>query len=365
VKLASLLLRLWRRNRPPQPPQDTRRGAPCQYESCFAGEMPVITSSGTRPIVDLAGGTHELLTTDGRWVEAPVRSFGRQRLMQVRLSRNGVKKTIYATAGHRWFLRMFTSGGNRYWRRRSGEAVTTELRPGDRLAWSFPEQPADRSVDRAGVTRGFVFGDGTRCRGVSYAHFCGDKDTALLGHFEGIGNPPRTYGSTTRITGLPGDWKAEMPSLNSPASYLYGWLAGYFAADGDVGKTGRPTLASASRETLERVRTICNLVGVGTYGIRERIRSGFGQPPSPIYLLGLMRGDLDPEFFLIPAHRARFEHGRAAIERRGWMVVSVEPTDRVEEVFCAVVEGTHAFALEDHILTSNCHHNHPESRRRP
>ncbi|WP_327588846.1 RtcB family protein [Nonomuraea sp. NBC_00507] len=36
---------------------------------------------------------------------------------------------------------------------------------------------------------------------------------------------------------------------------------------------------------------------------------------------------------------------------------AVEETDRVEEVFCAVVDGTHAFALEDNILTSNCHHN--------
>ena len=45
------------------------------------------------------------------------------------------------------------------------------------------------------------------------------------------------------------------------------------------------------------------------------------------------------------------------VERREWHVVSVEQTDRVEEVFCAVVEGTGAFCLEDNILTGNCHHN--------
>ena len=33
---------------------------------------------------------------------------------------------------------------------------------------------------------------------------------------------------------------------------------------------------------------------------------------------------------------------------------SVEPTDRVEEVYCAVVDDTHAFVLEDNILTGNC-----------
>ena len=33
---------------------------------------------------------------------------------------------------------------------------------------------------------------------------------------------------------------------------------------------------------------------------------------------------------------------------------SVEPTDRVEEVYSAVVDDTHAFVLEDNILTGNC-----------
>ena len=38
----------------------------------------------------------------------------------------------------------------------------------------------------------------------------------------------------------------------------------------------------------------------------------------------------------------------------GWVVQSVEESDRVEEVYCAEVPGTHAFTLEDDILTGNC-----------
>ncbi len=38
----------------------------------------------------------------------------------------------------------------------------------------------------------------------------------------------------------------------------------------------------------------------------------------------------------------------------GWVVRSVEPTDREEEVFCAEVEDGHAFTLEGNILTGNC-----------
>jgi len=331
-----------------------------QTVNCLAAETSVITSLGTRSIAELAGGVHVLLTTNGEWVKAPVRSFGRQRLMQITLSRSGVVKIVYATEQHRWLLRTHTATGNQLWGKRPAEAVTHELRPGDRLAWSFSKRPEGCTPDPAGIARGFVFGDGSRSGSRSIANFCGDKDKALLPYFDGIGNPPRTYGAVTRITGLPGEWKTQFPSLDSSPDYLYGWLAGYFAADGDVDKTGRPTLASASREALEHVRVICDLAGVGTYGIRERLRSGFGEPPTPLYLLGLMRGDLRLDFFMIPEHHRRFESGRNVIERRGWTVVSVETSDRVEEVYCAVVDGTHAFTLEDHILTSNCHHNYAE-----
>ncbi|MFI9845635.1 RtcB family protein [Nonomuraea sp. NPDC051941] len=326
--------------------------------NCFAGETGVMTSGGVRPIAELSGGVHELLSTDGEWVKAPVRSFGHQKLMRVRLSRNGVEKVVYATPEHRWLLRTHSSGGTRYWGKRPAEMTTAQLKGGDRLAWTFAKRPAGMGVDRTGAARGFVFGDGSvSSPNRSRATFCGEKDLHLLELFEGIGRPLRTYDNMKVINGLPVDWKTSMPPLDSAPSYLYGWLAGYFAADGDVGRTGRPTLASASRKHLEQVRVICNLIGVGTYGIREHKRVGYGTKPTSLYLLGLMRGDLDPSFFLIPEHRERFEAGRGAVERRGWTVLAVEDTDRVEEVFCAVVDGTHAFALEDNILTRNCHHN--------
>jgi tRNA-splicing ligase RtcB len=45
---------------------------------CFAGETEVMTRAGSRPIESLAGSDHELLTANGAWTKAPVRSFGRQ-----------------------------------------------------------------------------------------------------------------------------------------------------------------------------------------------------------------------------------------------------------------------------------------------
>jgi DNA primase len=52
--------------------------------------------------------------------------------------------------------------------------------------------------------------------------------------------------------------------------------------------------------------------------------------------------------------RAAWQHSGARRPRRSWVVRSVEWSDRVEEVFCAEVPGTHAFTLEDDILTGNC-----------
>ena len=334
--------------------------------NCFAGETEVMTRVGSRPIEALTDGAHELLTADGAWVKAPVRSFGRQEVSDVTLSRSGVIKHVRATAGHKWLLR--TRRGLGY------EATTDQLRAGDRLQFSFPPR-LQMAPDRLSVARGFVYGDGYRCSpGRSAANFHGAKDAALLPYFKDLGRPPRRYsydrhgcsGTYTRITGLPAEWKTDVPSLDSEPSELYGWLAGYFAADGDVGKTGRPTLSSASYANLEYVRLLCQEIGIGTFGIRTRVRSGWGNAPSPVHLLGLMRTDLDSDFFLIDVHRARFEaardnrRGNAFGDRRGWNVVSVRPTGETTEVYCAVVEGTHSFALADNILVRNCHHNYTE-----
>src|SRR3954466_4981818 len=38
---------------------------------CLAGETRVLTSEGARPIRELAGGIHRILTTGSKWVDAP------------------------------------------------------------------------------------------------------------------------------------------------------------------------------------------------------------------------------------------------------------------------------------------------------
>ncbi|MFD1948569.1 DNA primase [Nocardioides aestuarii] len=146
----------------------------------------------------------------------------------------------------------------------------------------------------------------------------------------------------------------ELPDQDESVSYLLGWLAGYFAADGCVAADGTVILNSADRHDLEFVRDVCTRLGIGTYGITTQVRTGFGPEPSELHRVHLINEDLPADFFLIDEHRRRFEAADKQFARRGWVVQSVEETEREEEVYCAEVPGGHAFTLEDNILTGNC-----------
>lgn len=338
--------------------------------NCLQGDTGVITWEGTFPIRDLAGGTHRLLTSAG-WQDAPVQSFGVQRLWRVELQRNGVKKEIFATQGHRWFAITKNGPGRRRGSSASSplpptmgrdgrrEFTTDQLLPGYALA--TVTLPAGRNIKPSpwGIAHGIVYGDGTLAHAAKWSRVTlyGEKDAPLRQYFP-LSPATPTHDPSRNVQGvlvdrLPRFFKS-FPSLDEPPTYLYGWLAGYFAADGCVDKDGFPSLASAWRTNLEFVQLICNRLGIKTYAIKKQVRLGKGRHPAPLYSLGFVRSTLNESFFLTDVHRERWLAHRSATERQRWVVVSVEPTDRTEEVYCAVVPGTHDFALEDHILTGNC-----------
>ncbi len=316
---------------------------------CFGGETRVLTPNGRFPISGIVGPVRLLARNGNRhdWVDAKIKSFGQQQLLNVNLSRNGLKKTIRATPKHRWLLR----DGSR----RGGDGApglnreTHDLQVGDNLDFAFTRRQV-RFVSPEGVRRGFVFGDG--------AQFCGGKDEALEPYFSGFNAHTRFTNndvSVKKITaGIPRYWK-ELPPLDEDPSYLYGWLAGYLAADGSVTEGGSPGLGSAVRANLEYVRDLCTRLGIGTYGVKERWRTGYGDEPTPFYALTFIASSLSADFFINQEHRRRFEASSRTYERRGWVVESVTDSGDSEEVFCAVVPGAHAFTLEDNIYTGNCH----------
>ena len=314
---------------------------------CLAGETEVITWEGTRPIRELAGGVHRVLGLDARWHDAPFHSYGVQKLWKLTVTRNRQKKELYATDGHRWFVR---SGKDQQSRR---EVLTTALKAGDRLCHTYPaSRIRQTTLSPFGIAHGFTFGDGTRIKRGSMALICPPKDEAMLKWFPN--SVTSSSGPNLLVHHLPAFFK-ETPSIEESVPYLLGWLAGYFAADGCVAADGTVILNSAHRENLEFVRTLCTRLGIATYGITTQMREGFaGREPSELHRIHLVNEDLPADFFLIPAHLERFVAAEKKFARRGWVVQAVEETERVEEVFCAEVEEGHAFVLADNILTGNC-----------
>lgn len=320
---------------------------------CLAGETRVITKEGTREIAALAGGVHELLVPavgggPAQWQKCPVEPFGVQKLWRITLRRHSAEKVIYATKGHRWFTQRRGSAPKK-------EVTTGELKLGDRLVSILPRRQV-RTVSSFGVAHGFVFGDGTvTARGLEcQAQFCGPKDEALLPYFPNMEVREYEYQpGVKRIGGMPRFFKRAPDITESPA-YLAGWLAGYFAADGSI-EGHCAAISSASRDALESVRDVCTRLGIVTYPIRQQSRQGYGTDPRDLFKVALRGADLWPEFFVLPSHREKWTAGQSEHSRESWVVNSVESTDREEEVYCATVEGSHAFALEDFILTGNCH----------
>lgn len=332
---------------------------------CLAGETRYLTRLGVRTLAETVGTTQLVLTANpgtesirrsGRWVEAHIHEFGEQPLLHVRLRRNGLTKDLYATRGHRWLLQSGPHG-----RTFDRFETTDRLIPGHRLSHLRQARPEQR-LDREGARRGIHFGDGVsnRARDTVYGSVVlwGAKAKYLAEFFEEIGATPHDRTAPSGLRGVSYSAKMtgyakELPDLDRDASYLYGWLAGYFAADGSVSRN-QVALNSSSFEALARVRDVCTVLGIGTYPISTSLRRGYGSEPTPSHDLTLARGDLTPEFFLLGHHRERFEAMGSRPDRFGWTVVSVEPTDRVETVYCAVVPGSESFALEDNIWTGNC-----------
>lgn len=328
--------------------------------ACLAGETRVLTRHGAREIKDIAGQIHEIRDGNGQWVKAEVRSFGVQRLLRLTLNRFGFTKVLYATPEHRWLIHPNANYAEFV------ETTTASLRPGHKLA-SVAARPLPRNPRLCpspfGIAHGIVYGDGTvfhqKWSNTATVVLHGSKANELgrffpesrakHGHREGYTDPH------VRICDLPQFFK-ERPNLDEAPSYLYGWLAGYFATDGSI-HNGQAVLSSACREHLEFVRDVCTRLGIVTNPIRSIVRQGKGVEPTPLYSVVFARATLGDQFFVRESHRSEHlsiptaKHWRVA---RRWTVADVQETDRIEEVYCAIVPTTHSFVLEDDLLTGNC-----------
>lgn len=305
---------------------------------CFSGDTKILTKKGIKRLDELVGQDIEVLNKNHGWEAATVKHFGTNELVKLTVERLGVTKDIYTTGNHRWFVSS---------KRGSVVKVTDDLNVGDKIPYNTANTWSHLNPSPFGVAHGFFTGDGNKKQ--LLACFCGDK-SALIPYF----TPANITGSEREleIRGIPKFFK-DLPPIDESPSYLYGWLAGYFAADGCIDTKGRCTISSCNLQNLMFVQDVLCVLGMPVNAIRYQDRiSNLTNQESRIYTLTLSSEYLNYDFFIRPRHAQRFQ----IMERkhRSWIVKSVIHTGVEDDVYCAVVPGTHSFTLDGNVLTSNC-----------
>ncbi|MEW1837493.1 LAGLIDADG family homing endonuclease [Nonomuraea angiospora] len=320
------------------------------HNNCLHPDTQYITSEGIKTLRETCGQTVQVLGRGGGWREATIQAFGEQPTYELRLKRYDDTMTVITTADHLWPVRK--QAGRSDYRFRT----TLALNSGDRIAGMYGHVRHNVTPSTIGIMAGFTFGDGTAPtfngqNQPARAYLCGDKDKALLPYFAACRT--KEDNGIIRVLDLPRSWK-QPPPLDESQSYLYGWLAGYFAADGSISKSNAK-ISSANLAHLETVKDVAAKVGIATGRVRTHMRTGYGKEPSPLYSMALVLATLREDFFLLPHHREAFLARTDAPSRPAdWQVVEVVPTGRVEQVMCAVVPDGHIFTLDGNLLTHNC-----------
>jgi hypothetical protein len=327
----------------------------CKFD-CFSGETQYLTRNGVKTLAETVGTTQYVLDSTARWVPAEIREFGEQELFAVNLRRGRITKTVYATAGHRWFTDIDATDPIGRRRRSSQELVTSSLKPGDVLSTTTPPCYTGRyRVSPVGVMHGFTVGDGTVRGKGSIAYLHGLKDKELLQYFGMQYIDASEREEALVVKDLPKYFKTTWPALDENCSYLYGWLSGLFAADGSVSSSGQIKLHSSDLRLLEHVRDISHVLGIQVWDIKSGASATGRYKDNDLYSIGFNARTLTKDFFLLSHHRERWESGVSKKQYSiKWKVVKVEPTSRVETVYCAVVPSTQSFTLDGYILTGNC-----------
>ena len=312
---------------------------------CLRGDTEFVTSDGVKTLKEMCGKDVTVLNKNGGWEHGVVKCFGEGELYKITMSYMGGTKTIYATANHRWFL--YDNNGKI-------EVETKELKPGDRIPRVNDKTWAHTNISPFGVAHGFFTGDGFKAG--HRANFCGDK-ISLLPYFQ----PCKVCGNEREysVYGCP-NYFSSLPSITENKSYLYGWLSGFFAADGCMGKDGKNcVLTSCNYDYIKFARDVVARLGMPVYDIRTQHRkSNLTNEWGDVYFLTLDKNCLCDEFFVRPAHKEGFQMWKNKKGHKGkkyWIVNSVERTDIVEPVYCVETDNSGSFTLTGGVLTHNCY----------
>lgn len=312
------------------------------------GWVPLGTLEGLKEVellssVKLYGRDHTSTAASATWVKASVSHVEYQPSKRLVFKDNaGYTSEIIASDNHRWFRRRTVK--NR-WER----VETSELRAGDQFPLVMPAKNAP--VSRFGAQHGFFFGDGTRSNGE--LHQFGDSVDVLEHLFESACEYPKHRRDDEAVVrNCPRSW-SKVPSDLSDISYVYGFLAGYFAADGCVSLTGQCEISSARKDELVEVATLFKSIGVRVKEPRlVSMTSNFSESRE-LWKLVIHTHDLWPAFFLKRSHLDRWQARNAPSTTKYTKLIHIEDVG-LQPVLCATVPTYEQFVVDGFVLTSNC-----------
>lgn len=319
--------------------------------NCLSGETKVLTRQGWKKIKDLSGKIIEIVSKNGKWLKAPFKEYGYQKLLTVVFENKNKTKTtvIEATPDHRWFILDKHNG--------PFETTTKELSSG-MMVPVVRGKNSSKQLSPQGIQHGLVFGDGT-CNGYeSTIDLIGDTLKYCQKYFR-INSYLVINGKNyhRRYKNLPNYYK-QMVNINENKQYLSGFLAGWIAADGSVNKSnGVLRLFNKSKNILEQAKDIAAVLGYRTgEPYLERNYNPFDKndETSEMWSITFHRSDNPHHLLIRKDHLEKYgdisEHDYDNYMR----VVEVVDNSKTELVYCSEVPKYHSFVINDNILTGNC-----------
>ena len=325
--------------------------------NCFKGDVLVLTRDGWKAIGTLAGKDVEIMTKGGQWVYAPFKNYGGQQLWEVKLSNGFQEKTLFATKDHRWATF-----------KKSKPDTIAEIKTTEQLKESLDNQKVvtlystygkqrNFKLSSIGIAHGITYGDGHTVKGDDNCN-----NITICGNSRPLGKYfPESYissdenncqGGSDFYSGLPNYFR-KLPSIRENKSYLYGWLSGYFAADGHIDENGSVMICSSNMFDIVFIEDVCGVLGIGATEITQQtVISNLTNKEHTMYKCFIHKNHLSEEFFLLQKHKERFNQTDRDPAR--WRVVDVNETQEIKPVYCAEVPETESFVIEGNILSMNC-----------
>lgn len=302
----------------------------------LAGQQDVTLLSS----IKLYGRDHTSTAASPTWVKASVSETETQPTKRVVVRDNsGFMTEIIASENHRWYRRRTVK---HQWER----VTTVDLREGDQFPLTMPAKNAP--VSMFGAQHGLFFGDGTRSNGEL------DSSIAVLRDLFGdrAENVAHRREDEWVVRNCPRHW-STVPADLTDTSYIYGFLAGYFATDGYVDTNGTCSLSSSRRDELQEVARLFQSVGVRTSPLRLSSDASNYSAKRELWSVHIHNHDLWDAFFLKTQHQDRWRRRGDAPTSKYAKVIHIEDAG-MQPVLCATVPAYEQFVVDGFILTSNC-----------